>query len=381
MRVNYSVKTILRKDKMKKNGTCPLYFSIIINSEQLRIPSGKSILPENWDYEKSCPKGKNLGSLKRVLIKRETEIVNLINKLDLNEETISIQSLKAKLNKKDCKSFYDHFDDFCNKKFDTINEGTQRHYLLLRKQLKEYRPSISLKEMDYSFLNNFFYYLRHNKGVGDSGLAMRRKNLITTFEEFIKLGLVNTNPVKHLPRYKESTRDVFLTKDELLKLTEADLQFGNKTNGLELTRDLFLFSCYSGLRYSDMIDLKRDAIVNNKIILETKKTKRIVEIPLKPEAISILKKYNYKRKKGRIFPFRCNVSVNRDLKLIAMITKISKRLTFHASRHTFGSMLAFNDVQPFYIMKLMGHGDIRMTNRYVNSDSKILGTVMEKVEF
>lgn len=82
-----------------------------------------------------------------------------------------------------------------------------------------------------------------------------------------------------------------------------------------------------------------------------------------------------------IFESRTNVSVNRDLKIIATIAKIEKRLTFHIARHSFGSLLAKENVQPYFIMKLMGHKDIRMTSRYVNSDEETLNNIIKNVKF
>lgn len=111
------------------------------------------------------------------------------------------------------------------------------------------------------------------------------------------------------------------------------------------------------------------------------KTESKIVLPLINEAIEILKKYNYKGKIGRIFPKRCNVAVNRDLKLIATRAKIDKNITFHVGRHTFGSNLAHSNVQPFLIMKLMGHKDIRTTERYVNSDAEILTRAVRKLKF
>ena len=382
MKVIYSsVKIILRKDKVKKDKTCPLYLSVIFSGNQFRTPLGISLLPKNWDNENNCPKGKNMASLKTTLDNKITSVKNYLNKLDIEGVTITKQLLKSYFRGENSKDFYDCYDDFCKKKFDTIREGTQYHYKLLRKQLKEYKSSLELKEVNYSFLNDFFYYLKHEKKIGETGLAMRRKNLVSTFEEFIKLEMINTNPAKKLPRYKEGKREVYLTKEEVQKLIVTDLDFGNKSYGLNLTRDLYLFSCYTGLRYGDVVNLTNKSISDDKIILEMEKTNKIVEVPLKKEAINILKKYNYKRKEIKIFPFRCNVSVNRDLKLIARLAKIKKILTFHSSRHTFGSILAENRVQPFYIMKLMGHADVRMTSRYVNSDSDILNNVMTEISF
>src|SRR5690606_9451420 len=69
--------------------------------------------------------------------------------------------------------FYYHFDEFCQRKFLEIREGTQNHYILLRKQLKEYKPNLLLSELNFRFFEDFFYYLRATKGVGESGIGTR----------------------------------------------------------------------------------------------------------------------------------------------------------------------------------------------------------------
>jgi integrase len=157
--------------------------------------------------------------------------------------------------------------------------------------------------------------------------------------------------------------------------------FGKKNNGLIITKDLFLFSCYTGLRFGDVISLNKKEVEKDRIVKEMEKVSKKIEIPLIPEAKLILEKYGYKFTDGYIFPYRSNVSMNRDLKFIANELKIDKKLTFHIARHTFGSILGMNKVSPFNIMKLMGHGDVRMTSRYVNTNSKILEGVMKEVSF
>jgi integrase len=189
------------------------------------------------------------------------------------------------------------------------------------------------------------------------------------------------NPCKEIPRPKENERDEFLSLSELKKISELNLNIGSMAEGLNLTRDLFLFSCYTGLRYSDVINLQKDEVKKDRIEIVMQKTSKKVEIPLNKKAKEILRRFKGRKFSEQVFPFRSNVSVNRDLKFIARRAKINKRVSFHTGRHTFGSTLAENDVQPFYIMKMMGHSDVRMTNRYVNSDSRIITKAMNKVNF
>lgn len=193
--------------------------------------------------------------------------------------------------------------------------------------------------------------------------------------------LIKNNPWKQIKRPKEKERDEFLTPEEILDFSKVELDFGALTYGLNLTRDLFLFSCFTGLRFSDVYDLNKEQIIKGSIELIMQKTDKKIRIPVNDEAMEILEKYGFRKSGKRIFPTRENVSVNRDLKIIAGIAKINKRVSFHTARHTFGSTLDLNNIRPSLIMKLMGHGDIRMTSRYMNSNSEMLDNAMKSVKF
>ncbi|WP_262914730.1 site-specific integrase [Christiangramia lutea] len=150
--------------------------------------------------------------------------------------------------------------------------------------------------------------------------------------------------------------------------------------GLNLTRDLFLFSCYTGLRYSDVISINKEQFKDNYIELRMKKTSKKIKIFLKSEVVALIMKYKSSYRKT-LFPYRSNVAVNRDLKLLARWSKINKRVSFHTGRHTFGSLLANNNVPASHIMKLMGHGSMDMTGRYLNSDDDTLEKSVMSVSF
>lgn len=397
MKNHYSVKTILRKDKKRKDDTYPLNFLIIFNSKTLKLPSKLYVQLSEWDFDKNCPKGAGNSILKKKLQLEEKKIYNDLIEFDLSGKPFTRELIKDKINGNNSKKdFFYYFDEYCKKKFKDIEEGTQYHYTLFRKQLKEYKSEIDLDEIDVKFIEDFLHYLATEKSVGISGIATRRKTFSSVLNKFVIDKLIIENPCKHVKKPKEKIKTVFLTSKEIENVKKADLNLGNLTKGLELTRKLFLFSCYTGLRYSDVMNLKKENIIDTenvseskkltdkkKIVLEMKKTKREVEIPLRPEAFKILVNFKIKNKKPKdlIFDRRENVSVNRDLKIIAKIAKIDKDLSFHTARHSFGSMLAKNGIQPFYIMKMMGHKDIRMTERYVNSDDEMLSNAMKIVKF
>src|SRR5690606_28287263 len=388
MRNVYSVKTIIRKDKPREDGTYPLNYLVIVNSKRIKFSAGRYLALSNWDSVKGLPRGKSYATLRKKLEQEVRKLEEILLEIDLSGKPMTRELIRemylGTADDRNTRNFYHHFDEFCKKKFLEISKGTSNHYSLLKKQLEEYKPNLVLEEMDYNFFVNFFHYLRTEKGVGESGIGTRRKTLVCTFNEFKRIGLVKENPCQEIKRPKENERDEFLTEKEVQKIVDVDLSTQVYSDGFKLTRNLFLFSCFTGLRFSDVMNLRRENIVENcsKIVIVMQKTQRKIEIPINREAKLLLMRYKYMTtKKEFVFPRRTNVSVNRDLKIIAKIAGISKRITFHMARHSFGSMLAKKGVQPYFIMKLMGHTNIKMTSRYVNSDEETLKEIMFNFNF
>lgn len=386
MRFSYSVKTKIRKDKKKIDGTHPLCHQIIFNSEVLKlsIPNA-SLKLEQWDEEKEAANRKfpDYKNLNYVLDKERLKIKKFLYDCRVNDISVTKRSIKAYYHGEDQKKmdFYHNFDQFYARKETELRKGTLAHYTLLRKQLKEFRYPLTLQEVNYSFLDDFFHYLKTEKKIGPSGIAMRRKNLVTTFEFFKKKGLVENNPAKDFKKPKEVSREEFLTPKELKQIEALDLEIGQRGYGLNLSRDIFLFSCYTGLRYGDVVSLTSKHIKSGQIEKIMEKTGNKVTVPLLPEAKELIDKYTSSELSDAIFPSRSNVSVNRDLTYMARRANINKRVSHHTGRHSFGSILGMKGIQPFYIMKLMGHKDVRMTERYVNSNDEMLVGVMKEVNF
>lgn len=389
MRNSFSVKTILRKDKFKSDdiNRHPLYYQIIFKSGKTKLPSGKYVNINQWDEKKKCVKD---SLLKNILIKEENRIYNILLGMENNDEPFTLENIKNRIKgtveEKINPDFYFHLDEILKNKFaiEDLAKGTKDHYEHLIKRLKSFRPKLTLDEINPRFIDDFVYYLKIDLDSGNSGTNNVIKCLNTVLKKFVIEKKIIENPCIHYKKFAEESSIIFLNPDELKRLTEADLKLGNLTKGLEHTRNLFLFSCYTGLRDSDIKTLKRkDIIENKKIVKRQIKTRDIVEIPFNEYWFEILKKNDFDKKKDDdlVLKYTCNAAINRNLKLIAKISKIKKRLHFHAGRHTFGSLLALQGIPIHLIAKYMGHKDIKSTQIYMNSDEETLSNVMKKVKF
>ena len=159
----------------------------------------------------------------------------------------------------------------------------------------------------------------------------------------------------------------YLTEDEIKIILKKKMV----SERLEHVRDLFVFSCFCGLAYSDVANLRQENIQksfdgNLWIITKRQKTNTDVNVPLLDIPKMILKKYKGKLPDGKILPVISNQKLNAYLKEIADICGIKKNLTFHLARHTFATHLLEQGTDLRTIQELMGHTDIKTTAIYLH---------------
>lgn len=267
--------------------------------------------------------------------------------------------------------------------------GTITNYIMTKNVLcdfciKKYGRESNIDEINHSFLNNFQKFLRtgREKPNNKNTIAKRLKILNTILRFAVDNELLEKNPMQNYKITHGEPREVALTESEYKAFRMSKLPQGVPST-LRLTKYLFIFCCETGLRFSDMQDLKWDNISNDFKSLQKKqiKTSQDVYVPLssRARAMLIIYRNKYKDSKGYIFPRIDNQVMNRCLKDLAEISGIKKCLTTHVARHTFGTRLgATGMVSAFTISELMGHKDIGMTQRYINLSKTDLNNTMEE---
>lgn len=176
--------------------------------------------------------------------------------------------------------------------------------------------------------------------------------------QLVKEGKLKENPYKHFRCAKVKEADVkYLREDERVLLEKAKV----KSEKLEKARCLFLLSCYTGMRWSDIAQLDRGNAYKQKNQLwikgRTQKTGSVYDIPLLPQAVAILDKYDWN--------FREDYTTARArlLKLCDEL-KLPRRLTYHMARHTFATWALSNGVRIEVVSKILTHTDITTTQIY-----------------
>ncbi|HWJ30389.1 MAG TPA: site-specific integrase, partial [Flavisolibacter sp.] len=223
---------------------------------------------------------------------------------------------------------------------------------------------MSLNKINFQFINELDLFMRVKQGLHNNGVAKNMQQLHTVLRAAIMNEWLDKDPfAKYQCKIIEPKR-VYLTKEELQKLEEQPLT----CDRLNKVRDVFVFSCYTGLAYADVSKLCKDHIheINGLswIILDRTKTKNQSTIPIFPRAMEIIKRYEME-KLVHLLPIIASQNLNKYIKEVAEIAGIKKRLSFHAARHTFATTVTLNNgVDITSVSAMLGHRMLKTTQIY-----------------
>jgi len=213
-------------------------------------------------------------------------------------------------------------------------------------------------------------------------------NYIKNFKKIIRIcianGWLDKDPfIRYKVKLKEVERD-FLSEEELQTMIEKSY----RTFRLEQVKDIFIFSCYTGLAYADVKKMSYENIVtgidgHKWLFINRTKTDTPTKVPLLPTALSVLAKYKDHPQcvnRNRLLPVLSNQKMNAYLKEIADTCEINKELTFHIARHTFATTVTLNNDVPIEsVSKMLGHKSIKTTQHYAKLLDKKVGYDMDKL--
>ena len=198
--------------------------------------------------------------------------------------------------------------------------------------------------------------------------------LKTIVGEAIADGIITVYPFMGYEPVRPKAVQKYLTDEELQRLMTTPLH----RQTLYLVRDMFLFSCFTGISYRDMRSLTKENLSLAEdgtwwIKSARQKTKIEFEIPLLDLPLQILKKYSDAVSDNRLLPMYCNSNMNLYLKEIARICNINRPLVFHVARHTYATEITLSHGVPLEtVSKMLGHSRIETTRIYAKvTDDKI----------
>jgi site-specific recombinase XerD len=259
--------------------------------------------------------------------------------------------------------------------------GTYKRYVVTLGKVKSFMENkykkydITLSDLNHAFIADFEFYLKTHDKLEHNTAMKYIKNLKKIVHLAIENEWLDKDPfIRFHCIYRDPKRG-YLTQEELDILKNKEFAMPRLT----LVKDAFMFSCYTGLAYSDIEILTMDDIKNGIdgekwITIYRKKTDTRSSIPLLPPAVEIITKYKNHPdtiKKAFLLPMISNQKSNAYLKDIATLCEIDKHLTFHVARHTFAITITLsNDVPIETVSKMLGHTSIKTTQIY----SKVVDT-------
>ncbi len=249
---------------------------------------------------------------------------------------------------------------------------TLRSYKAHLSVLREFSPKIRFKDITPDFIAEYYNYVVDVRELQESS-AHKKIAVLRTFTNNAKrAGKIKKNPFDEI-KIKEfkGNRD-FLTLEELKQVENHYQKSQNKY------LRWFLFSCYTGLRFLDLKNLKKRDIINNIIQIKQNKTSEYVRIPLCKKALRLIQEENNEGKK--VFKINSNQVVNRNIKKEIQKIKIEKYITFHVSRHTFATSQITIGTPVEVVSKLLGHTNIKTTMIYVNIVDNLRIKAIEKFD-
>ena len=372
------------------------------NGHRLKYSTREKVLPKAWNKNKMEVRSSYMGSVEQNarLRKIETELNNIYTRLFSDGSLIiTPKILKEELDKvlwksSSTQSLLSVLDEYIDTSFKT--EGTIKKYRSLRKHIEEFDATVhftvDFKTIDMEFYERFVKYF-YSKEYLDNTVG----KYISTLKAFLnwatEKGYNNNLEFRRFKNISKSVDIIYLNEEELNKLWELDLSGKFR---LERVRDLFCLSCYTGLRYSDVVNLGLDNIQGEFIVLDTIKTRDKLKIPILPKAKIILDKYL----SGDIQKVISNQKMNQYLKEIGELAGFdtlvkqvshsgSKRIervnpkydliTTHTARRTFITLALEKGMRHEIIMKITGHKDYSTFKKYVKLvDSVIKNEMLDK---
>lgn len=240
---------------------------------------------------------------------------------------------------------------------------------------KRFRLSdIPFSALDRSFIDKIDLYLRTERKLAPNTIVLYMSRLHTVINKAIAAGIITADPFAGYEPPRPEHKRRYLTKEELKRLMTTPLFVPR----LYLVRDLFLFSCYTGISYGDICRLTTANLETAEdgtpwIKATREKTNVEFEIPLLDLPRHIINKYRDIMPDGRLLPMYGNSELNKGLKLLAAACGIDRKLTFHMVRHTYATEITLSHGVPMEtVSRMLGHSRVDTTQIYAQvTDNKI----------
>jgi site-specific recombinase XerD len=384
--------------KANSKGLLPIYVRLTVDGKRFEYSTKKFIEQTKWSTDSSRMKGNSeeARSINGLLDFTRNRINEIQFELLKEGKPVTIEEFKNKIQGTSERQRFliPIFQDHNNKikallgkeyapgtleRYETSLRHTEE-FLMWKYKLKD----IDILKIDHAFVTDYEFFLRTVRKCANNTAVKYIKN----FNKIIKICLANhwldRNPFANYKSKVKEVERVYLSEEEIQEIINKEFV----TERLSLVRDIFIFSCFTGLAYVDVKNLTKSHISigidgDKWIFTHRQKTESASKIPILPITQMIIDKYENYPQSGneeKLLPILSNQKMNAYLKEIAAVCKIEKELTFHIARHTFATTVTLTNGVPIEsVSKMLGHKNLRTTQHYakvldkkVSVDMKIL---------
>ena len=424
--MNIKRNIIFTLESRKKDGVLivenvPIRMRVNFASKRIEFTTGYRIDAAKWDTDKQRVRNGCTNKLKQSaseinasLLGYYTEVQEIFKKFEVEEIMSTPEQIKEAFNalhrpieevkprKSTPNAFYKVFDEFvrdCGRQNDWT-DSTYEKFAAVKNHLMNFRDELTFDFFDEKGLNDYVNYLRDVKEMRNSTIGKQLSFLKWFLRWAFKKGLHQNNAYdSYKPKLKSTQKKIiFLTWEELNKLREFEIPATKQA--LDRVRDVFLFQCFTGLRYSDVFNLRKSDIKDDHIEVTTVKTSDSLIIELNNHSKAILDKYkDVAFEDDKVLPVITNQKMNDYLKELAELAGIDEpvRQTYyrgneridevtpkyallgtHAGRRTFICNALALGIPPQVVMKWTGHSDYKAMKPYINIADDIKANAMSK---
>ena len=424
--MNIKRNIIFALESRKKDGVpivenVPIRMRVNFASQRIEFTTGYRIDVAKWDVDKQRVKNGCTNKLKQSASEINvayTELQEIFKRFEVAEIVPSPAEVKEAFNNRYGQNekielasadtsnvpsnFYEAFDDFvrvCGRQNDWTH-STFEKFAAVKNHLKNFRSELSFDFFDEEGLTEYVQYLREVREMRNSTIGKQLSFLKWFLRWSFKQGMHSNNAYDAFkPKLKDTQKKIiFLTWEELNKLREFKIP--PTKQALERVRDVFLFQCFTGLRYSDVFNLRRSDIKGDHIEVTTVKTSDSLIIELNDHSRAILEKYkDVEFENDKALPVITNQKMNDYLKELAELAEINEpvRQTYykgneridevtpkyallgtHAGRRTFICNALALGIPPQVVMKWTGHSDYKAMKPYIDIADDIKANAMSK---
>ena len=397
-----SITLLLKDNKVDQNGDMPIYLRIIKGRKAKFISLGYKVNPKLWDEAKMrVKKGyPNSARMNAFLAAKIAEAEDVALSMETGKKQVSSRKIKEGIMGGEQVSIIKYLEAYAEELNSKSKVGTCRRVKAVTAKLKEFNKGadLSFDEMDYDYLKRYEKYLREEKKNAVNTIHANFKIFKKVFNDAIREDLIaaNINPFLRYRSSLEKSKKEYLTEDEINAIDKLLLK---ENTVIFHHRNMYIFACYAGgIRISDLLQLKWENFDGTHINIVTQKTKDTLSIKLPQRALEMINHYEALHPDHEsthyIFPFLKNeleytpetlfnaissntAYVNKNLREIARLAGIEKKVSFHTSRHSFACRALRKGMRIEYVSRLLTHQSIKTTQIYAKIISEELDKAMD----